>query len=549
MLPATTVWPEVSHETPFELVERLREPGVYSNNVVEVGFLQTHISLLFFAGDRVYKVKKPVDLGFLDFSTLERRRHYCEEEVRLNQALAPGVYLGVVPITEEDDGSLRIAGQGPVVEYAVEMRRLPQAQMLDRVLERGEIDNEQMRSLAQLLARFHRDAPTGRGVDQYGTPDAVALNVRENFEQTRDFASSPGETARAGARTLSPVLHAFLSRRAEAFLAREHELLSSRVAEGRIRDGHGDLHAGNICLPDGGIVVYDRIEFSERFRCSDVACDLAFLAMDLDLLRFRAFSSYLVRCYAELAKDDALELLVRFYKGYRAIVRAKIASIASVARELVAAEREERRLDALRHFHLAASYELPPALVLSCGLPASGKSFAARAIAEPFEAPVFRSDVRRKQLARLAPTQLPPVEYGTGLYSPEMTDRTYASLRDEARATLLRGRTAIVDASFSSERSRRPFVELAAELRVPFVIVELSVPEETIRERLERRAHESGNPSDADLGIYFAMREEYEPPDELGAESLARVDARLPVEEIVAVAIDRLVEQADSLNS
>jgi aminoglycoside phosphotransferase family enzyme/predicted kinase len=513
--------------------------------VQEVGFRQTHISLLFFAGDRVYKVKKPVDLGFLDFSTLDRRRHYCEEEVRLNQALAPGVYLGVVPITEEDDGSLRIAGRGRVVEYAVEMRRLPQPQMLDQVLERGEIDNERLRELAALLAEFHRAAATGGGVDEYGTPEAVAFNVRENFEQTRGFVAPPGEAAPAGARTLSPILHAFLSRRAETFLEREHRLLSSRVSNGRIRDGHGDLHAGNICLTDEGIVVYDRIEFAERFRCSDVACDLAFLAMDLDLLQFRAFSSYLVRTYAELAEDEDLELLVPFYKTYRAIVRAKVASIASAASELGPDEREAHRLEAFRHFHLAASYELPPALVLSCGLPASGKSYAARAIAEPFEAPVFRSDVKRKQLAGLPPARLEPVAYGTGLYAPEMSDRTYAALREEAGNALRRGRTAIVDASFSSARQRRPFAELAAELGVPFVVVELRASEATIRERLERRARESGNPSDADLGIYLAMRQDFEPPDELDAGQLARVDATLPEHEIVAVTIDRLISQVD----
>ncbi len=537
--------PEVGNDTRMSLAERLRDPDAYPNDVEDVGFRQTHISLLFFAGDRVYKVKKAVELGFLDFSTLERRRHYCEEEVRLNQALAPGVYLGVVPITEERNGSLQIDGRGPVVEYAVEMRRLPEGQMLDQVLGRGEIDNQRIGALAELLADFHRTAPTGPGVDEYGTPDAVALNVRDNFDQTRDFTSTLGATARSGARTLSPILHTFLSRRAEAFLTSEHGLLSDRVDNGRIRDGHGDLHAGNICLTDEGIVVYDRIEFAERFRCSDVACDLAFLAMDLDLLRFRAFSGFLVRTYAELARDEELERLVLFYKGYRAIVRAKVASIASVARELDANEREAHRLQALRHFHLAASYELPPALVLSCGLPASGKSVAAHAIAESFEARVLRSDVKRKQLAGLPPTRLAPIEYRTGLYSPEMTERTYAALRDEARETLRRGRTAIVDASFSSAHSRRSFADLAAELRSPFVVVELSAPEETIRERLQQRARETGNPSDADLEIYLAMRWEFEPPYEVEAQSLVRIDARLPVEEIVSATIDRLIEQAD----
>ena len=527
------------------LVAALRQPSAYPHRVSEVGFSQTHISLIFFAGDRVYKVKKPVDLGFLDYTTLEARRHFCEEEVRLNRQLAPGVYLGVVPITRERDGSLRIGGDAMPVEYAVEMELLPHERMMDRLLDQGEIDNETMRALAALLARFHGEAATGPGVDEYGTPAAVAHNVRENFEQTAGFAARPGGEAPAGARTLSPLLHAFLSRRADEFLASNLDLLERRVAEGRIRDGHGDLHAGNICLTEQGLIVYDRIEFAARFRCGDVAADLAFVAMDLDFRGFRAFASYLVRCYAEHAQDLDLEALMDFYKGYRAVVRAKVGSFAAIENDLPAGERAGHRLDAMRHFHLAASYQLPLALILTCGLPASGKSFAAKAIAEPFEASVLRSDRERKRLAGLPPDRREPVEYAAGLYSPERTEKTYAALLDGAARTLRTGRTAVVDASFSSERTRRPFEGLARGLGAPFVLVELTAPEDTIRERLDRRARESGNPSDADFGIYREMRDRYEPPNELADPNVARVDARLPAEEITGMAIDRLVEVVD----
>lgn len=269
--------------TEAELIDALSRPTAYPHGPASVELVQTHLSLVFLAGDRVYKVKKPLDLGFVDYTTLERRRRFCDDEVRLNHRLAPGVYQGVVPITRDPDGRLRVDGDGETLEVAVEMLRLPRERMLDRLLAAGEIDNEQMNALAEMLALFHAEARTGEGVDEYGTPEAVAFNVRENFEQTEAFAAEPGSAGAAGVGTITPTLHTFLRVAAERFLTSEHELLQRRLRGKRIRDGHGDLHAGNVCMTDEGIRIYDRIEFAPRFRCGDVACDLAFLAMDLDL--------------------------------------------------------------------------------------------------------------------------------------------------------------------------------------------------------------------------------------------------------------------------
>jgi aminoglycoside phosphotransferase family enzyme/predicted kinase len=498
---------------------------------------------VFLAGDRVYKVKKAVDLGFADYSTLELRKRYCDEEVRLNKRLARDAYLGVVPITRDAEGSLGFGGTGEAVEYAVEMRRLPANRMLDHLLAEGEIDNEQMEALASLLARFHEQAETGLGVDEYGEPDAVAFNVRENFEQTAVFAAPPGTSADAGARTLSPALHEFLRDAAERFLATEGELLRRRVLEARIRDGHGDLHAGNICLTGEGIVVYDCVEFAPRFRCGDVACDLAFLAMDLDYRRFRAFSGYLVRRYAEHARDAELQRLLGFYKSYRAIVRAKVASFAAVDEGLAPEQREERRLEAFRYFHLAASYELPPVLVLTCGLPASGKTTAARHLAAPFEAVTLRSDTRRKRLAGVARTRRVGETYGAGIYTAEMTDRTYRSLLADAEAALRNERSVVVDAAFSRAEQRRGFLELAGSLAAPFVVVEATAPEEVVRERMASRSGDRREVSDADLGVYVRMRETFEPLDELPDSLRLRAGPGEPGEELTSRAIDRLIAQ------
>jgi predicted kinase len=316
------------------------------------------------------------------------------------------------------------------------------------------------------------------------------------------------------------------------------------VADGRIRDGHGDLHAGNVCLTPEGIKVYDCIEFAPRLRCGDVACDLAFLAMDLDYRGYRGFSRYLVRRYTEQAGDPELERLMTFYKTYRAIVRAKVASFAAAEPELGAPECERRHLEALRYFHLAAAYELPPVLILTCGLPASGKSTAARHLAEPFEAVRLRSDTRRKHLAGMAPTQRGDADFGSGIYAADITDRTYRSLLDDAEASLRAQRSVVVDASFARATQRKPFVELADSLGTPFVVVETLASEETVRTRMTTRAGDRREASDADFGIYLRMRETYESPDELAAPRRLRAQPGEQGEELTARAIDRLVHQA-----
>lgn len=515
------------------LVEDLSTADAFPGAAGGVEMVETHISLLFLTSRRVYKVKKPLTLDFLDYSTLERRRGFCHEEVRLNRRLAPATYLGVAPITVGAGGRWRVAGDGPPREWAVEMRRLPAAGMLDRRLGRGEIDNAMLEHIAALLAAFHRTAGSGPEVRRHGTPDAVRRLLADNQRELEPFVADEGP--------LPAPLHRFLASRAEAFLRRSDALLARRLEQERIRDGHGDLHAGNLCLTEGGWVVYDCIEFSSRLRCGDQALDLAFLAMDLDHRGFHAFSDYLVHRYAELADDPELPALLPFYKAYRAAVRGKIACLRAGADDEGAAARRE----AAAYFQLAASYDLGPALVLTCGLPATGKSWAARALASRWGAAWLRSDVRRKSLAGLPPTGPGDRRRRVGLYSRAMTARTYGALRERASELLEQGRGGVIDATFSRAEQRAPFLELARAHGVPVYVLHLDASEATVRERLARRERDATDPSDADLDVYLRARESFEPPAEVPAAALLELttEGAWPEDVVGALTLRRIARE------
>lgn len=524
------------------LLAELARPETWPGSRAPVETRRTLVSLLAFVGSRAYKVKQALDLGFLDATTLERRRHLCDEEVRLNAALAPGIHLGVVPLTLAADGHLALGGSGPVVEWAVEMVRLPAERMLARLLERGALDNAELNALVALLVDFHAAAATGPGVDEFGTAAGVGVSVEENFEQLEPFARREGVVAGGKPRVLSPAQHVFLRARARAFLTGQGDLLRARVAAGRIREGHGDLHAENVCRLPTGFVIYDRIEFNRRFRCLDVANDLAFLAMDLDLRGYPGFAGYLAHRYAEVARDPDLPRVIGFYKGYRALVRAKVAALSADRAALAPEAREALRREAMRYAQLALGYELRPSLILLAGLPASGKTTLARQLAPSLRAPVFHSDERRKRLAGVPARDSARAAWGQGLYTREARQETYRSLLADALETLRGGRSVVVDASFARRAFRRPFLEAAVRLGLPFCFVCLQAPEEVVRARLRSR---TGDASDADFEVYLREREAFEPLEEVPAENVLTLGSHEgAAEDLCARVLERMVERA-----
>jgi hypothetical protein len=485
-----------------ELVNALSRPDAYPDRPVEVEWRQTHISWLFFTEHCVYKVKKPVDFGFLDFTTLEARQHFCEEEARLNRRLASDVYLGVLEV-KAMNGEIRLGGPGETVDYALQMRRLPEDRMLPALLASGAVTSETMWRLAQLLATFHRQAATGGAIDQDGTIAVILKNWEENFAQTQAYLDFP----------LRRDVYEKIRRRVLAFCrAREH-LFDQRVATGRIRDGHGDLRAEHICLTEP-IAIFDCIEFNHRFRYGDVAADVAFLAMDLDERGFEDLSQAFVQAYVECSGDQDLPSVLDFYKCYRAFVRAKVECFRVDDTTVSAGDKRRALHAALRYCQLAARYAdalRRPWLLLCSGLMGSGKSVMAEALAQRLDVEVLSSDVMRKELAGLQPTTPAHAAYGEGLYTAERTEATYAHLFQRAESLLTRGQSVLLDASFQRAHHRTQARQLAARLGGEFCLLECWCPEEELRRRLEARAALGNAVSDGRWELLAQQRQAFEP--------------------------------------
>lgn len=494
----------------------------YPHRPDAVQLVQTHISYVFLAGDEVYKVKKPVRFAFLDFSTLERRRHFCHEEVRLNRRLAPDAYHGVVAICPKGDGfALAPEETDGAVEYAVHMRRLPEDRMLTALLERGAVTPALLDTIVATLARFHAAADAGPEVARGGDPAVLARLMDDDFGEVDAFHGD----------TIAADDDAAIRRFCHEFLQRNDALLRRRQAEGRIRDGHGDLHAEHICCTDP-LVIYDCIEFNPQFRHRDVAAEIAFLAMDLVYRGHPDLADRLVAQYAQRTHDSELPFLVPFYACHRAYIRGKVDSLKSAEAEVGAEARAAARQSAVDHFALAYRYTwaYTPRLVVVVGLSGSGKSTVAAALQARTGFVHINSDATRKRLAGVPPTARP----GDELYTPARSAATYAAMYAAARDALAAGRGAILDATFQRRIDRDRARAVARQAGVPILFVECVCPEEEVRSRLRERGERNDDASDADWTIYQQQRARHEAfaPDE-GAERIV-VDTRRPLEQLTA---------------
>lgn len=488
-----------------QLLEALARPDAYPHDVGEIQVHQTHISAVFLAGGFAYKIKKPLDLGFLDFTTLERRRAACEDEVRLNRRLAPRVYHGVVPITREN-AALRIGGSGQAVEYAVKMERLPADRTFEKLLEAGELETETVERLARKIARFHAAEPSSPEIDAEARWEVIAANARQNFEQMKA----------AVGRTVSAEVYQELGRLTERNLQALKPLMDRRALSGAARDTHGDLHLDHIYnLPvTGGVdelVIIDCIEFNKRFRYADPVSDIAFLVMDLDFHAREDLARVAGETYFDESGDGEGRRLLPYYASYRAIVRAKVEGMALGEAEVPDAQKSGLLDRARAHGLLALRYLAPPearpALILVGGLPGSGKSRLCRNLETTERTMRLDSDVVRKELAGLDPAHSAASDWGQGIYTPEWNDRTYAALLEQAADGLFHGKRVLLEATFREEKQRKAFLKKGRALSVPVLFIECVAGEGEIRARLSRR---SGDVSDADVGVYESAKRKWE---------------------------------------
>jgi len=511
------------------IIEELSKPEAYPHEVSEVQVIQTHISVVFITDERVYKVKKPVDFGFLDFTTLEKRQHFCFEELALNRRLSPEVYLDVVPVTEQD-GTLKFGGMGKPVEYAVLMVRLAEDRILINLLEKGEADELMMKRIAEKISGFHLSAETSKEIIEIGGTAAVDFNTEEDFSQIEPYIGL----------TLSESTFDLLTDYTRIFREVNSGLFEAREAGGWIRDGHGDLHTQHICM-DNGIQIFDCIEFNLRFRYSDILCDAAFLAMDLERLGHTELATAYTEAYLSAAGQEGTKALYNFYTCYRAIVRGKVEGFRFHDPSISKSEAAQAKENAADFMLLAERYAktlYPPTLFIICGLMGSGKSSVAEGLAGRLDLSILSSDRVRKELAGIDPGESQKVPFDSGIYSQEMTQRTYDKMNTTAAGILKTGGSVILDATFIDPVRRKASVNTSRKTGARPIFLYLEADGTTLRARLRKRVKERSI-SDGREEILDDQLKAFITPDELSDEQRLNLKASKATEEMVRSAYRR----------
>jgi uncharacterized protein len=516
------------------LINSMLRPGIYAHETRDIHLVETHCAWVILTGDFVYKVKKPVDFGFLDFSTLQKRRYFCEEEIRLNRRFAPDIYLDVVSLTGTPQQP-ELSGQGEVLEYAVRMRQFPGNRLLSDLSSSNRLQAGHIDQLVLCIAKFHEQAACARPTDPFGKPSDIHHWAGENYQHIRPLLRPDEDHA--------------LVERIRLWSEDEYQqlapLLGKRKNEGAVRECHGDLHLGNITLIDGQVTPFDCIEFNPQLRWIDVMSEVAFLLMDLDGCEQSGFGWRFLNGYLEYSGDYPGLRVLRYYLVYRAMVRAKVA----VLRRRQLAETEHACSLAtdeyLKYLRLAEAYAStgPVSLVIMHGLSGSGKSTIARKLAESMGFIHLRSDVERKRLAGLGQMDSSRSGTGTGLYTAERTGMTYMRLSELAETVLESGYSVIVDATFLKREYREHFHALSEKPGIPFLVLDCDAEEQELERRILSRATGKSDASEATLEVLHAQRLDQEVFTESEMQYVVRVDTGRPdIEAVEAALARRIVE-------
>src|SRR5947207_4047979 len=535
----TTTLDRRSHE----LIAFLESPASYPDEPAEVRAVQTHISWIFIASPFVFKVKKPVNLGFLDFSTLENRHYFCRREIALNRRLAPEVYLEVVPIYKTTSG-FSFNPEGDIVEYAVKMKELPHGWFLNELLEKNLVGEKEINRVISALRQFYQAETPTPEIEQWGTPEKLKISTDENFTQVERFIG----------KTISPAGFDTIRHYTDQFYVVNKNLFHERIQQHRILDCHGDLHLDHVHLTPEALTIFDCIEFNDRFRFIDVANDLAFLAMNFDFEGRADLGNLFLRNAARELGDAGMLRIANFYKCYRAFVRGKVESIQATEKETT--NRQGHQKQAARYFRLALRYAIAgsePLILVVMGRVGTGKSTIAKRLASELDWPVFSSDETRKTFAGVPLTQRTPSELRAEIYSARMTQKTYRTLVTDGLAGLRcsRGRRprptkshngVIVDATFSTRALRKFLCDNCRKANVSYEFVELEADPNEIKKRLKARDQKTAETSDARLEDFQKLSAAYEAPSEL-APGLIRVPTTTSISDAVKTILLRLAER------
>lgn len=507
------------------IVAALEDPALYPHPVTEFQVIETHISWVLLTGPYVYKIKKPVDFGFLDFTTLAARKHFVEEELRLNQRLTKNLYLDIVPITGSVDHP-ELGGNGEVIEYALKMKQFPQSALLTAVQKRGELTDVHIDQLARQIAEFHLNTPVVPQSNPLGTAESIMAPVRQNFEQIRPFLQDANDLAQLAA----------LEDWAETSFIRLRPVFDARKTHGFIRECHGDIHLGNAALIDDEVILFDCIEFNEQFRFIDVCSDFGFLVMDLEDHGLKSLARRFVSQYLEYTGDYASLEILDFYKAYRALVRAKVCLL-SLDQQADPVQKAATFRRYRNYANLAESYSAIPFrfLAITHGVSASGKSHVAQRLVSALGAIRVRSDVERKRLFANETTQAAGLD--EGIYHPDRSEETYCHLHRLAQTILQAGYPAVLDATYLKHDQRLAAAQVAETNGVVFLILDCCAPDNIIQQWLAKRHEQGGDPSDATMEIIKAQKLAQEPLDSLELSRTLLIDTH------EAASLDTFVER------
>ncbi len=510
-------------DLPHPLSELL-DPQAYDHPVARIEVVETHISWVLLTGEFAYKIKRPVELAFVDLRSPQRRAFFCHEEIRLNRRFSPDIYLDIVAVTVDERGRVRMGGDGRVIEHAVRMRQFDRAQELDRLLDAGAIETDELAGFGRDLAAIHAALPVATSDHEWGREDEIANVIVGNLTECERDAATFGTSAEV--RSLATLL-------GERVHAARHWMIERRE-RGRVRELHGDLHARNILRRGDRLVAFDCIEFDPALRWIDVADEIAFLVADLEA-RVRAEHSHaFLNAYLISSGDYHACRVLDVYRAHRALVRAKVEALAVAGKDATA--RESARARHLAYVETARDALAPrrSTLILMSGLSGSGKTWLAERLARPLHALHLRSDIERRRLLGAPAAE----EIGKGRYAADNVARVYQHLAQCAEDMLVGGYSVIVDATFRDRNQRARFRELASRLGVSLRIVHCRAPEDTLHARIDRRRRAGTDASEANDAVMRWQQERFDPI--LAEEGIEVIETDTTHEDAVELVVQRL---------